>query len=94
MDIIISKIETNITNDNGAFVTETVFCTLLTVYISLLVSGVIIDCRGTKLRWNGFEFCTQIGLEVQQPWSMAILCGKKSIETRSYNLPSSLLNPS
>eukprot|EP01083_Nonionella_stella_P277101 942070_1 len=41
--------------------------------------------------WNGFRSC-RIGLEMQQPWAASVLEGLKSIETRSYPLPSALIH--
>lgn len=40
--------------------------------------------------WNGWKKYT-FGLEMQQPWSQHLLNGKKTIETRAYDLPKALI---
>jgi len=37
--------------------------------------------------WSEFDF----GLEMQSPWAQALIEGRKTIETRAYNLPNDLL---
>jgi alpha-ketoglutarate-dependent dioxygenase FTO len=42
--------------------------------------------------WSGWSSLNQVfGLELQHPWAGAVVDGKKSIETRSYTLPPSLI---
>jgi hypothetical protein len=52
------------------------------------------DCTSTSsakaLDWIGFGM-HKFGLEMQEPWAAHLLNGKKSIETRAYPLPPSLI---
>mmetsp|Transcript_3961 Transcript_3961/g.5401 ORF Transcript_3961/g.5401 Transcript_3961/m.5401 type:complete len:309 (+) Transcript_3961:423-1349(+) len=45
--------------------------------------------------WSGWKECTskgyRIGLEMQSPWAKLLLEGRKTIETRAYNLPKDLI---
>ena len=43
-----------------------------------------------SLTWRGWEE-HKFGLEMQHPWSKLLLDGKKSIETRAYDLPKALI---
>ncbi len=43
-----------------------------------------------NLEWGGWKK-QSFGLEMQQPWAMQLLNGKKTIETRSYDLPKGLV---
>jgi hypothetical protein len=43
-----------------------------------------------SLEWPGWSK-NDFGLELQEPWAVAVIEGRKPIETRSYNLPPSLL---
>lgn len=43
------------------------------------------------LDWPGWADFDHFGLEMQYPWSDALLTGRKTIETRSYDLPVALL---
>jgi hypothetical protein len=42
------------------------------------------------VNWEGWKSLS-VGLEMQEPWSGLLLCGKKKIETRAYDLPKCLL---
>jgi len=48
------------------------------------------DPHAKEADWNGWNTAL-VGLEMQEPWASLLLDGSKSIETRAYNLPSSLL---
>lgn len=48
------------------------------------------DAYRKKYDWEGWTNL-QFGLEMQQPWVDLLLDGKKSIETRAYNIPKSLI---
>ena len=41
--------------------------------------------------WDGFKD-KPVGLEMQRPWAGHLLLGRKTIETRQYDLPRALLN--
>ena len=41
--------------------------------------------------WDGFA-TRRIGLEMQSPWAGHLLSGRKTVETRQYDLPKTLLN--
>jgi hypothetical protein len=43
-----------------------------------------------SLEWSGWSQ-NDFGLELQEPWAAAVIEGRKLIETRSYNLPPSLV---
>jgi len=48
------------------------------------------EAHAKSLKWSGWSRY-EFGLEVQEPWASAIVEGRKRIETRSYELPPSLL---
>ena len=51
----------------------------------------ISDAHNKSSDWQGWQKHT-FGLEMQVPWAGALIDGRKTIETRSYDLPSALLN--
>jgi alpha-ketoglutarate-dependent dioxygenase FTO len=48
------------------------------------------DNHTKPLDWTGWKL-HEFGLEMQHPWAGQLLTGKKSIETRAYNLPANLI---
>eukprot|EP01084_Bolivina_argentea_P261114 441133_1 len=67
---------------------------MLASVLFILISWLTPNKKTTCIKqqtWNGFK-TRKIGLEMQKPWALYILSGKKSIETRSYSLPEALLN--
>jgi FTO catalytic domain/FTO C-terminal domain len=57
------------------------------------MNHVTTDQHSMDCDWIGWgqSGATQFGLEMQSPWAEALLEGRKSIETRSYNLPPALI---
>ena len=49
------------------------------------------DKHTKSLTWDGWSSSTTFGLEMQHPWAGLLLEGKKTIETRNYNLPKNLI---
>jgi hypothetical protein len=52
--------------------------------------GSEVDEHRKGLKWAGWAD-DEFGLELQEPWAAAVVEGRKPIETRSYDLPPSLL---
>jgi hypothetical protein len=48
------------------------------------------DDHAKNLDWSGWSLY-QVGLEMQCPWASALLDGRKTIETRTYDLPTALI---
>ena len=49
------------------------------------------DKHTKSLTWDGWSSPNTFGLEMQHPWAGLLLQGKKTIETRNYNLPKKLI---
>ena len=50
------------------------------------------DSHAKSLTWEGWGLLDKkFGLEMQDPWAVALLSGEKKIETRTYDLPPALI---
>ena len=50
------------------------------------------DVTNKEIDWAVLAQSESVGLEMQAPWAEELLSGRKTIETRTYPLPESLID--